>query len=207
MRWSHNMDHSHFTPCSRVREHRKRLSQHPWYGLWMKHKGPQGKPNDPWIPIYICTFHPRCRCISMNDSQWSILILNLDENYCSNCHPPCITSTYVWSLLSAKGQRTLLMKLPLEVWDSWELPFIYRRYWLGLRNYHRLRLGFEKLPFRYRRYWLSLRNYRRLRLGIWEITGWRWRLCRFTIIQKSKNARWVAVLPGSASRREATFHS
>ena len=35
-----NMVHSHFTLCLRVREYLKRLSQHPWYGLWMRVKGP-----------------------------------------------------------------------------------------------------------------------------------------------------------------------
>ena len=41
MQWSHNMVHSHFTLCLRVRDYLKQLSQHPWYyGLWMRVKGP-----------------------------------------------------------------------------------------------------------------------------------------------------------------------
>ena len=39
MQWSHNMVHSHFTLCLRARDYIKRLSQHPWYGLWMRVKG------------------------------------------------------------------------------------------------------------------------------------------------------------------------
>ena len=34
------MVHSHFTLCLRIRDYIKRLSQHPWYGLWMRVKGP-----------------------------------------------------------------------------------------------------------------------------------------------------------------------
>ena len=40
MQWSHNMVHSHFTLCLTVRDYIKRLSQHPWYNLWMRVKGP-----------------------------------------------------------------------------------------------------------------------------------------------------------------------
>ena len=40
MQWSRNMVHSHFTLGLRVRDYLKRLSQHPWYGLWMRVKGP-----------------------------------------------------------------------------------------------------------------------------------------------------------------------
>ena len=40
MQWSRNMVHSHFTLCWRVCDYLKRLSQHPWYGLWMRIKGP-----------------------------------------------------------------------------------------------------------------------------------------------------------------------
>ena len=41
MQWSYNMVHSHFTLCLRARDYIKhRLSQHPWYGLWMSVKGP-----------------------------------------------------------------------------------------------------------------------------------------------------------------------
>ena len=39
MQWSHNMVHSHFTLGLRARDYIKRLSQHPWYGLWMRVKG------------------------------------------------------------------------------------------------------------------------------------------------------------------------
>ena len=31
---------SHFTLCSRTRDYLKRLSQHPWHGLWTRVKGP-----------------------------------------------------------------------------------------------------------------------------------------------------------------------
>ena len=34
------MVHSHFTLCMRARDYVKRLSQHPWYNLWMGDKGP-----------------------------------------------------------------------------------------------------------------------------------------------------------------------
>ena len=37
------MVHSHFTLCSRVRDYLKRLSQHLWYGLWIRVKGCQPK--------------------------------------------------------------------------------------------------------------------------------------------------------------------
>ena len=40
MQESHNMVHSHFTLCLRALDYIKRLSQHPWYGLWMRVKGP-----------------------------------------------------------------------------------------------------------------------------------------------------------------------
>jgi hypothetical protein len=40
MQLSHKMVHSHFTVCLRARDYIKRLSQHPWYGLWMRVKGP-----------------------------------------------------------------------------------------------------------------------------------------------------------------------
>ena len=40
MQWARNMVHSHFTLCLRFRDYLKRLSQHPWYGLWMRVKGP-----------------------------------------------------------------------------------------------------------------------------------------------------------------------
>ena len=40
VQWSRNMAHSHFTQCLRVRDSLKRLSQHPWDGLWMRVKGP-----------------------------------------------------------------------------------------------------------------------------------------------------------------------
>ena len=36
MQWSH----SHFTVCLRAHDYIKRLSQHPWYDLWMRVKGP-----------------------------------------------------------------------------------------------------------------------------------------------------------------------
>ena len=36
----HNMVHSHFTLCLRAHDYIKHLSQHPWYGLWMRVKGP-----------------------------------------------------------------------------------------------------------------------------------------------------------------------
>ena len=39
MQWSCNMIHSHFTLCLRICDYLKRLSQHPWYGLWMRVKG------------------------------------------------------------------------------------------------------------------------------------------------------------------------
>ena len=35
MQWSRNMVHSHFTLCLRVHHYLKRLSQHPWYSLWI----------------------------------------------------------------------------------------------------------------------------------------------------------------------------
>ena len=35
-----HMVHSHCTLCLRFRNYLKRLSQHPWYGLWMRVKGP-----------------------------------------------------------------------------------------------------------------------------------------------------------------------
>ena len=40
MQWSRNMVHSHSTLCLRTRDYIKRLSQHPWFGLWMRIKGP-----------------------------------------------------------------------------------------------------------------------------------------------------------------------
>ena len=40
MQWSRNMVHSHFTLCLRARDYIQRLSQHPWYGLWMRVKDP-----------------------------------------------------------------------------------------------------------------------------------------------------------------------
>src|ERR1700737_1213861 len=40
MQRSLNMVHSHFTLCLRTRPHTKWAAQHPWYGLWMKVKGP-----------------------------------------------------------------------------------------------------------------------------------------------------------------------
>ena len=40
MQWSHNMVHSHFTLCLRDQDYIKWLSQHPWYNLWMRVKGP-----------------------------------------------------------------------------------------------------------------------------------------------------------------------
>ena len=39
MQWSHNMVHSRFTLCLRAQDYIKWLSQHPWYGLWMRVKG------------------------------------------------------------------------------------------------------------------------------------------------------------------------
>ena len=39
MQWSRNMVYSHFTLCLRARDYLKRLSQHPWYILWMRVKG------------------------------------------------------------------------------------------------------------------------------------------------------------------------
>jgi hypothetical protein len=39
MRWTCNMVHSHFTLCLRAHDYIERLSQHPWYGLWMRVKG------------------------------------------------------------------------------------------------------------------------------------------------------------------------
>jgi hypothetical protein len=41
IQWSYNMVHSHFTLCLRARDYIKRLSQHPWYALWMRVKGPR----------------------------------------------------------------------------------------------------------------------------------------------------------------------
>ena len=35
-----HMVHSHFTLCLRAHDYIKWLSQHPWYGLWMRVKGP-----------------------------------------------------------------------------------------------------------------------------------------------------------------------
>ena len=40
MQWSRNMVHSHFTLCLRAQDYITWLSQHPWYGLWMRVKGP-----------------------------------------------------------------------------------------------------------------------------------------------------------------------
>ena len=40
MQWFRNMVHSHFTLCLRACDYIKQLSQHPWYGLWMRVKGP-----------------------------------------------------------------------------------------------------------------------------------------------------------------------
>ena len=40
MQWSCNMVHSHFTLCLKARDYIKRISQHPWYNLWMRVKGP-----------------------------------------------------------------------------------------------------------------------------------------------------------------------
>ena len=40
MEWSRKMVHSYFTLCLRGPNYIKQLSQHPWYGLWMRVKGP-----------------------------------------------------------------------------------------------------------------------------------------------------------------------
>ena len=40
MQWSRNMVYSHFTLCLRAHDYIKRLSQHPWYGFWMRVKDP-----------------------------------------------------------------------------------------------------------------------------------------------------------------------
>ena len=40
MQWSYNTVHFHFTLCLRTRDYIKRLSQHPWYNLWMRVKSP-----------------------------------------------------------------------------------------------------------------------------------------------------------------------
>jgi hypothetical protein len=69
--------------CSSLESARSRMKK-PFYI-------PKGKPNG---PRSAALFHPRCRCRCRNGSQWSLLILNLDENYCRNYRPPCITSIY-----------------------------------------------------------------------------------------------------------------
>jgi hypothetical protein len=40
MQWSCNMVYSHFTLSLRTRDYIEWISQHPWYGLWMRVKGP-----------------------------------------------------------------------------------------------------------------------------------------------------------------------
>ena len=40
MQCSCNMVHSYLTLCLRARDFIRRLFHHPWYGLWMKIKGP-----------------------------------------------------------------------------------------------------------------------------------------------------------------------
>jgi hypothetical protein len=68
MQWSRNMVHSHFTLCLRAREYIKWLFQHPWYGLWMRVKGPHHyKVTAPGscvkYPYYcecILYFYPQC---------------------------------------------------------------------------------------------------------------------------------------------------
>ena len=40
MQWSRNVVYSHFTLCLRAPYYRKQLSQHPWYNLWTRIKGP-----------------------------------------------------------------------------------------------------------------------------------------------------------------------
>ena len=39
MQWSRNMVHLSFHTMFEVRDYLKRLSQHLWYGLWMRVKG------------------------------------------------------------------------------------------------------------------------------------------------------------------------
>ena len=45
------MVHSCFTLCLRAREYIKRISQNPWYNLWMRVKGPHTQDWEPW-PIH-----------------------------------------------------------------------------------------------------------------------------------------------------------
>ena len=129
-------------------------------------------------------------------AQWFLLILNLDENYCRNYRPPCSTLTYAGSLLTAKGQRTLLME-QLSSTNNW-LRFrgsgkLWNTYtwttwvweisgWgLGIRGNYGTRthdlLGFEKLL-------VELWGFGKITLYKW--TGWRWRLRKNHISQMSR---------------------
>ena len=71
---------------------------------------------DPHLHMHF--FHPWCRCRSMNVAKWSMLTVNSDEKLSMNWRPPCITPIYAGSLLSAKGQRTLLME-QLSLINNW----------------------------------------------------------------------------------------
>ena len=69
-----------------------------------------GKPSGPRSAFAYAFFHPRCicRCKILAQSPWHNS--NVDELFCKRCRTPCISSSYAGSLLSAKGQKTLLIK-------------------------------------------------------------------------------------------------
>ena len=129
--------------------------------------------------------------------------------------PSCITSTYAWSLPTAKGQGVGIQKLPVEVWGITAWGSRMSRlglwnHWLDLRN-NRLRSQMSRLSL-----WNQELPVKELLLEVWgsgKFPIWVWEVTnsylQFPGKSKAKNAGWVAVFPGSASAswREATFHS
>ena len=77
MRWSHNMIHSHFTLYLRANDYIKRLSQHPWYGLWMRvkalhhYKVTTLSSSVKWPLLYTLSYD--------KDKNRNILILDVDD--------------------------------------------------------------------------------------------------------------------------------
>ena len=77
MRWSHNMIHSHFTLYLRAHDYKKRLSQHPWYGLWMRvkalhhYKVTALGSSVKWPLLYTLSYD--------KDKNRNILILDVDD--------------------------------------------------------------------------------------------------------------------------------
>jgi hypothetical protein len=107
----------HFTLCLRARDYIKRLSQHPWYGLWMRVKGPHHYKVTALGSVALRYPHSFAQFLQLCDS---VRVSEMDMEF--TCIP-----TYMWIRRSPPRVRAYGMNesattgVKVELWD-WQPP-------------------------------------------------------------------------------------